>query len=214
MPRLGTERSATPSSPSQCPAGVRSDVPGTGNAGVRRGVEDGSSSRPRPCGRWPLGWCLRVAARRPSRRRQPAAPTLLSTLLRWRAPRHHRSASAKPGLQHADLLPEAVGLAQRDKLLDDRLGARAGQRFKAASANWASARAAARRRPARASGGRPDRTSPARGPGRVAAVRAVRDRHYGEFRGHPPGQQEVLPLEGPLELRVGTAPRGHEHMFA
>ena len=51
---------------------------GYGNLRSSRGVADGSSSGSRPCGRWPLGGRLRIAAWRPAGRRQSAATACLS----------------------------------------------------------------------------------------------------------------------------------------
>jgi hypothetical protein len=59
-------------------SGVRCDVSGTGTLRSLRGVADGSSSGSRPCGRWPLGGRLRIAAWRPAGRRQSVATACLS----------------------------------------------------------------------------------------------------------------------------------------
>lgn len=61
-------------------SGVRCDVSGTGTLRSLRGVADGSSSGSRPCGRWPLGGRLRIAAWHPPGRRQSAATACLSVL--------------------------------------------------------------------------------------------------------------------------------------
>jgi hypothetical protein len=45
-------------------------------------------------------------------------------------------------------------------------------------------------------------------------LEAVCQGHLREFGGRRLGKHEVAPLERTVELRVGGALRGHEHMFA